>query len=154
MQKLLIISTLIIFCFSFCNPTPTKKNIKTGEIFTDSILKLEMHLSAFGVESDDFPSIDAHVDFTGDSGKCVKSYYNPAYKDSTYYLTHSEIKKVLNLLAKTDLNKLKNSYTVGLSDQPTSTIIVYSKNRTLTIKDYGLQGEYPLQALYKIVYKL
>jgi hypothetical protein len=117
------------------------------------ILKIEMHLSAFGVESDNFPSIDAYVDFTNDSSKCTKSYYNPAFKVSIYKLTHEEIKKILELLQNSDLSKLKEEYSVNKTDQPASTLIIYTDKRNYTIKDYGLEGESPLPDLYKIVYK-
>jgi hypothetical protein len=112
-----------------------------------------MNLSAFGVESDNFPSIDAYIDFVHDSSNCKKSYYNPAFKSSAYYLSHNEINRVLELLQKSNLEKLKEEYKVEKSDQPTSTTIIYTNTRKFTIKDYGLEGEYPLQELYKIVYK-
>src|SRR5258708_4329150 len=75
-----------------------------------TITKMEIHLSAFGVESDDFPSIEGFVDFANDTNSCMKSYYNPAYKSSTYKLSHIEINKVLELLQKVDLDKMKKEY--------------------------------------------
>lgn len=47
------------------------------------IVKLEFHLCAFGVESDDFPNITGIVDFKSDTSMFEKSYYNPKYKSST-----------------------------------------------------------------------
>jgi hypothetical protein len=120
---------------------------------TDSLTKLEMNLSAFGVEADGFPSIHAHIDFLKDSNFCEKTYYNPAFKPSTYWLTSAEIKKVLQLLGATNFNKLKTEYTVSKTDQPTSITTIYFGQRTIVINDYGLEGAYPLQELYKIVYK-
>ena len=113
-----------------------------------------MHLSAFGVESDNFPSIEAYIDFKLDSSNCEKSYYNPALKNSNYKLSSFEVKKVLDLLQNVDLSKLKNEYSVNKSDQPTSTIIIYTQKQSFKIKDNGLEGDYPLRDLYKIVYKL
>lgn len=142
---------IILLCFplliSFCKPVSEQK---TGK---PTIFKIEMHLSAFGVESDDFPSIEAYIDFTNDSSSCSRSYYNPAYKDSSYKLSHEEIKKVLELLQNSDLDKIKTEYTVGKTDQPTSTLVIYTNKQKLTIKDYGLEGDKPLPQLYKIVYK-
>ncbi|HWI91060.1 MAG TPA: hypothetical protein VNT20_07285 [Flavisolibacter sp.] len=112
-----------------------------------------MKLSAFGVEADDFPSIEAHIDFLNDSSRCEKTYYNPAFKPSTYRLISTEIKKVLRLLRMTDINKLKTEYSVSKTDQPTSTTTIYFGQRTFVVNDYGLAGDYPLQELYKIVYK-
>jgi len=112
-----------------------------------------MNLSAFGVEADDFPSIEAHIDFLNDSSRCEKTYYNPAYKPSTYRLTSTEIKNALQLLRVTDFNKLKTEYSVSKTDQPTSTTTIYFGQKKVIIKDYGLEGDYPLRELYKIVYK-
>lgn len=119
----------------------------------DSILKVEMDLSAFGVEADNFPSIKAFLDFAKDSSHCVKSFYNPAYKGSTYSLSTNDMKAVLQLLKTADLPQLKRQYTVNLSDQPRSTITIHTAKATYTIDDYGLVGEYPLKELYRIVYK-
>jgi hypothetical protein len=113
-----------------------------------------MNLSAFGVESNDFPSIDACLDFEHDSSTCIKSYYDPEYNGSVYHLSSNEIQKVLHLLQNCNLKKLKTFYKVSKTDQPTSTITIYTKKDTFSIEDYGLEGEYPLQEVYKIVYKL
>jgi hypothetical protein len=125
----------------------------TTNTITDSITRLEMNLSAFGVEADNFPSIKAHIDFLNDSNRCEKIYYNPSFKPSTYRLTSTEIKKVLHLLKATDFNKLKTEYSVSKTDQPNSITTIYLRQKTFTIKDYGLEGDYLLQELYKIVYK-
>jgi hypothetical protein len=112
-----------------------------------------MHLSAFGVESDNFPSIDAVIDFEHDSSLCKKSFYSPAYKPSSYRLSPSEMKQVRHLLQNTNFRNLKTSYTSNKSDQPTSTTIIYRTRDTVQIKDYGLQADEPLKELYTIVYK-
>jgi hypothetical protein len=112
-----------------------------------------MNLSAFGVESDSFPSIEVYIDFLKDSNSCYKSYYNPAIKSSRYQLSASEIKKILQLLETSNLEKLKTEYRVPRTDAATSTTKIYTKNKIFVIRDYGLEGEYPLQELYKSVYK-
>ena len=152
MQRIFYIAALIITGFNSCcfgqsnntNKIPAK----------DSIVKIEMNLSAFGVESDDFPSIEVYIDLNNDSSICNRSFFNPAYKNSTYFLSKDEIKKITTILMETDLEKLKKEYTVQASDQPSSTTTIYTPGKTFVIKDYGLKGDYPLQALYKIVYKL
>ena len=118
----------------------------------DSILKIEMHLSAFGVESDDFPSIDVNIDFINDTSRCHKWYYNPANKSSIYSLTQNEMNSILNLLKVSDLKQLKEKYSVKMTDQPNSKTVIYTGKTKFTIEDYGLEGEYPLRDLYKIVY--
>lgn len=137
---------------SFCSPGVndiSKQNPKSN-----SILKIEMNLNAFGVESDNFPSIDAYINFQKDSSNCIKSFYDPANKDSSYQLSKTEIKKIIKLLQDVNFRELKKEYTVGFTDQPTYTTMIYTIDSLYSIKDYGLQGDYPLQELYKIVYKL
>ena len=112
-----------------------------------------MNLSAFGVESDDFPSIDGVIDFSKDTSICVKTFYNPANKSSTYSLSKTEMKNILKLLKMSDIEKLKKEYKVGRTDQPSSKTVIYTRKTKFTIDDYGLEGDYPLQDLYKIVYK-
>ena len=112
-----------------------------------------MNLSAFGVEADDFPSIVVQIDFLNDSSRCEKTYYNPAFKPSTYRLSNTEIKKILELLEVANFDTLKSEYKVSKTDQPTSTTKIYIGQKTYVIKDYGLEGDYPLKELYNIVYK-
>ena len=151
MQRLIFLSLTIFVTFGFCNPPQDKT---PGQIFGDTITKVEMNLNAFGVESDDFPSIDVLIDFTNDSSICKKSYFNPAFKPSAYKLSITELKNVLQLLQASDLDKLKTHYKVAKTDQPTSTTKIYTTRKTYVIRDYGLEGDYPLKELYKIVYKL
>jgi hypothetical protein len=120
---------------------------------TDSIVKIEMSLSAFGVESDDFPSIEALIDFGNYKANCVKSFYNPAIKGSTYSLTKREMESILALLKISDLEKLKTEYKVSKTDQPSSKTKIYTTKKIFVIDDYGLEGDKPLQELYKIVYR-
>jgi len=61
---------------------------------------------------------------------------------------------ILSILEKYDLKQLKKEYTTQITDEPTSTIIIYTINGKFQIKDHGLTGEYPLGELYKTVYKL
>jgi len=143
--------TFIIIGLFSCSNGQTKTTANDNP--TDHIVKIEMNLSAFGVESDDFPSIDAVIDFSKDTSVCVKSFYNPANKGSTYSLTKSEMNSILKLLKIEDLEKLKKEYKVDKTDQPSSKIKIYTTKKTFVVDDYGLEGDYPLQDLYKIVYK-
>jgi len=148
--QLYILTCIIVGLFS-CSNGQTKRTANND--LTDSIIKIEMNLSAFGVESDVFPSIDVIIDFSKDTSICVKSFYNPANKDSTYSLTKSEMNSILKLLKIADLEKLKKEYKVSRSDQPSSKTKIYTTKNTFIVDDYGLEGDYPLQELYKIVYK-
>jgi hypothetical protein len=64
------------------------------------------------------------------------------------------MQQIDRILKHTDLKKLKNKYSVSVPDQPKSIITFYTATDKIVIEDYGLQGEYPLQDLYKIIYKL
>lgn len=119
----------------------------------DHIVRIEMHLSAFGVESDDFPSIDAWIDFSHDTSLCVKSFYHPDYPGSTYRLTVAEMDSILKMLQLDDLEKLKPTYRVDKTDQPSSATNIYTTQREFSFYDYGLIGDAPLRNLYRIVYR-
>jgi hypothetical protein len=112
-----------------------------------------MHLSAFGVESDNIPAIDEIIDFELDSSPCKKSFYNPAYKPSSYHLSPAEMKQVQKLLHGADFRKLQRKFTANESDQPTSTKIIVRSTNNLEIKDYSLGRDCPLKQLYALVYK-
>jgi hypothetical protein len=148
MTRQLLFFLIGSICLINCNSTKD-----TNGAITDSITRVEMRLSAFGVEADDIPSIAVLIDFVNDTSRCEKTYYNPAFKPSMYRLSNADIKKVLQLLRDADLDKLKTEYSVSRTDQPTSTITIYTGQRSFKIKDYGLEGDDPLQELYRIVYK-
>lgn len=118
-----------------------------------SVVKIESELSNFGVESEWYPSIHCLINLANNSSSCKKIYDNPKYKDSTYSLSKNEMQQIDRILKHTDLKKLKNKYSVSVPDQPKSTITFYTNTSKIVIEDYGLQGEYPLQDLYKIIYK-
>lgn len=119
----------------------------------DSVLKIEMSYSSFGVESDDAPNIEVKIDFTKGTNSCVISYYNPAIKGSTYTLTKNEMASIQKLLSISSLEKLKARYEDEKTDQPSSLAKIYTTKKTYVIYDYALQGADPLQQLYKIVYR-
>ncbi len=146
MRKLLIRTILLIF-------TTLYSCVQSEKAATEVLEKIEMDLSAFGVETEGYPSIDANMDFLKDTSYCVKSYYNPAFKGSTYALSKTEMTEVLNLLKISTLKQLKSDYTVQKTDQPSSKIVIYTNKSIYKITDYGLEGESPLPELYKIVYK-
>lgn len=147
MRRLSLVSLLFIVLSTLagCGPRST--------VSSEEIVKIEMNLSAFGVESDFVPSIDAVIDFSKDTSICVKTYDNPAFKGSNYSLNKSEMSEILGLLKITDLKKLKTEYRVPMSDLPTSKTVIYTTKSKYTILDYGMEGEKPLKELYKIVYK-
>jgi hypothetical protein len=150
--KIYFVVFVLIVTNSFCNANSVNANKET--ISKDTILKIDMELSAFGVESDDFPSISASINFIEKTSSCKKSFYNPKHKASEYSLTSDEFTKLLKLLEKTDFAKLKKKYSVGKTDQPTSTITIYTKHQKIVIQDYGLEGDNPLPEIYNLVYKL
>ena len=151
MQKRILYLLIASLAFTFCKYP--RYNISKTTSKAQEVQKIEMNLSAFGVESDNFPSIEGFIDFEHDSNSCTTSYYNPAIKGRVYSLSNQETKKVLELLQNCDLDKLKAVYKAESTDQPTSTITIYKSNRVFIVKDYGLIGDFPLQDIYKLVYK-
>ena len=151
MRNRLYILLCIIVGLISCSNGQTNSTVNNTSI--EHIVKIEMNLSAFGVESDNFPSIDVVIDFSKDTSICVKSFYNPAIKGSTYSLTKNEMNSILKLLKIEDLEKLKKKYKISVPDQPNSKTKIYTNKKTFIIDDYGLGGDYPLQDIYKIVYK-
>jgi len=146
---ILYLFILIFVCCSSATRTTTN-SIKHNY----SPVKMEMYLSAFGVEADGFPIINANIDFVNRKSSCEVSYYEPYIKSHNYQLTSLEIDTIKSLIETTDLDKLKKEYKVDWSDQPTSTVKIITADKTFEIKDYGLEGQYPLMELYRIVYKL
>jgi len=123
-------------------------------VVKDSVIEIKMSLSAFGVESDDFPNIEADIKFTNDYSLCNESFYNPANKGSTYTLSKSEINEIRKILNDSHLETLKTKYSCDKTDQPTSTTTIYTTMYTYVISDYGLVADCPLADLYRLVYKI
>jgi hypothetical protein len=155
MMPMRYIYTILIFVLLGCSSAEiTNLNyVPRSSAPASRAQRIEMHLSAFGVESDNFPSIDVFIDFSADSSYCKKWYYNPKYKDSVYSLSKAEMLIIASLIEKSDLSKLKKEYRVGETDQPSSKTTIHLSNNTLHFNDYGLKADYPLSELYKIVYK-
>ncbi len=76
-------------------------NSLTINATADSIVGVEMDLSHFGIEADDFPSICAKINFLMDTGYYYTSFYNPTFKGESYSLSKKE------LVAVNTYNKLK-----------------------------------------------
>lgn len=150
MNKRIYILFIAALGLIYCRSNENDRTIKSQP----TVDSLVMFLSAFGVESDGFPSIDATIDFKHNSSVCKVYYDNPKFKNSTYSMTLQEIKEILSLFQNVRLDTLKKEYTHGPTDQPTSTTTIYTSTGNFIISDYGLQAEYPLNELYKIVYKL
>jgi hypothetical protein len=138
--------TLFITTFTF--------SCQQKSVEGSSVVKIDADLSNFGVESEWCPSIHCLINLANNSSSCKKIYDSPKYKDSTYSLSKNEMQQIDSILKHTDLKKLKNKYSFNVPDQPKSTITFYTNTGKIVIEDYGLQGEYPLQDLYKIIYKL
>lgn len=150
LNALYVLSIIIISCTNAPNVKGTgNESIDTKE----SILKIEMNLSAFGVEADHIPNITAIVDFDKGTSFCDKSFYNPAYQDSSYELTSVEMSVILALLESADLKKLKTHYSIDITDQLSAKTVIFTTESNYTINDYGLVADEPLQTLYDVVYK-
>jgi len=138
----------VAFFAQGCNVHPLKNS--NGE----TVNKIEMKLSAFGVEVDGFPNINVILDLKNDTSYCDVSYYDPKFPAKICRLKKGEIDRIRYLISQYDLRKLKSKYTVLKTDQPTSTAIFYLTNETIKVTDYGLKGQSPLSELYELVYNL
>ncbi|MFL5763144.1 MAG: hypothetical protein ACJ77K_04320 [Bacteroidia bacterium] len=143
---LVLLTTTLLSC-SNAQTKPANHN-KAG-----SIVKIEMNLSAFGVEADDVPSIDVTIDFKNDSSRCIASFYNPSYKGYSYSLSKDQMNSILELLKNVDLATIKKEYTTNRSDQARATTTIYSAGKIYKFDDYGLEAGSPLRELYKIVFR-
>ncbi len=143
--------TLIIFALTL--PSFNYNSI-TNSLSHDNVSSAHFYLSAFGVESDEFPTIDAKIDFLKIKSQCQATYDEPNKKPKSYTLSSKEIDTLSHLINSVDWKQFKKAFAVGITDQPTSTLTIKIKNDIFEIKDYGLQGDAPLPELYRIVYKL
>jgi len=71
---------------------PPSKQVNVGGVW-----KIEMNLSALGVESDGAPSIRAIVDLKSDTSFCAVSYYDPKFRAFMYRLSKGEMDSVREL---------------------------------------------------------
>ena len=133
-----------------CGSGRTVEAERPGEL---RVTRVDMTLSAFGVEADELPSIEVHIDFEQNRGTARRTYFNPAYKPSTYQLTGTDLHGLRALLRAADLSALHGQYAASATDLPTSTIVVHTTKQQYVIRDYGLVGDYPLRELYAIAYK-
>jgi hypothetical protein len=145
---------IIFLFFTLVSCNFIRQNKQQSNAGKTAYPKLEMNLSAFGVESDGAPYIRATIDFANDSSLCQRWYDAPARKDSSWSLTKEERTTVLQLLLSTDMKALPKEYTALMTDQLTSTMSIYTGRDTIRVNDYGLIAQYPLSEMYKIVYKL
>lgn len=60
---------------------------------------------------------------------------------------------MLHLFAEVNLDSIKGNKEMHKTDQPTSYLKIYTKDKVISIDDYGLEGNGPLKEVYSIVYK-
>lgn len=151
-QKEILYRIILSICFLIIFQISHAQKASQGN--QEGVIRIEMDLSAYGVESRGFPTIKAVIDLYHDSRLCKVSYYEPELHDTAYKLTKPVMDSIRYLVNNCDLKKLKKNYSIDYTDQPTSTTIFYLKDEQITITDYGLEGDQPLRALYKFVYQL
>ena len=147
---LLFVFISILISFSFAQ----KHRSAGSAIQVDSIIKIDMFLNAFGVESFGFPSIKATINFKTQRSICNVTYYEPQLKSKNYSLSQNELQTISSIFSNFDFKQSKKEYAANTSDQPTSTTTIYTTQGKFQIKDYGLIALPPFDKLYEIVYKL
>ncbi|TVT39233.1 hypothetical protein FNT36_16380 [Hymenobacter setariae] len=81
--------------------------------------------------------------------------YNKQKGTFTAMVDAPTIKELWTLLNYLDFPQLEEKYSVGISDQPTCTLtITYANGKVKTIVDYGEQGTFGLQRVYKLLFAL
>lgn len=116
------------------------------------VLRATFFLNAVGVESGGFPSIQATVDAVQKKSDCSVTYFEPWIKPYHFQLNDKEMDTLLLLMNK--LERKDVTHKVLVVDQPTSIITVHTSSGDFEINDYGMAGEYPLNDIYRIVYRL
>ena len=76
---------------------------------------------------------------------------NGIYKSKVDETTFSNL---VGLLSYLNLDSLKNSYAIGVTDNPSIDLVIEANNSVKKIHDYGLEGTFGLKRLYSILYKL
>ena len=116
----------------------------------------KIELSNDGMCEGNCPKINISINAKTFENKCFKEmYWDNKPNSSIGQLSEKEIKKILSLLDYSNFADLKESYEVGCTDQPTTTLtITYDDGKTKTIKDYGSSGNFTLTEIYKIAYDI
>lgn len=133
-QRLRIIDTYLIDY----NPNPVDKKIKS----------IEISISAFGVESDYFPSVFCSINYEKNESVFTESYYNPALKGKKTTMTISEMNVIKKIISYCDLNSLNVWDKTTISDQATGIIKVNYNDTFFQVEDYGLDGSLTAQTLF------
>lgn len=148
LPKFILSCSLVLLVFN-CK----MKAIK--QVNSEDVSRIEMRLSAFGVESDGFPSINAKMDLKNDTSYCEVSYYDPKFSGVIYRLSKADLDSVRYLVTHTDLRSLKKEYRGSAPDQPASTTIFYIGDDSIKVLDYDrTERVLLLDELYRLVYKL
>jgi hypothetical protein len=148
-----LLKSILVCSLFFLGQNCKVKTVK--QVDFEDVSRIEMKLSAFGVESAGFPNISATVDLKNDTSYCEVSYYDPAFRGTSYRLTKADMDSVRYLVTHYDLRTLKQEYRVQMTDHPTSTTIFYLRDGSVKVMDYSVNyGGFPLKDLYRWVYKL
>ncbi|MBK9579491.1 MAG: hypothetical protein IPO40_20670 [Fibrobacteres bacterium] len=150
MKNLAKFLPLLIALWSCDSSTPNRKET-LGDL--DSILSIKCHLSAFAMESDDFPNISGDVDFVSNVNSFEKSFYDPKRKGSKYSLSQNELKELYAAVKKLKVTSHSMKYKCEATDAPSSNLLIRTQNSTYEIDDYCLQGSETLKTIYGIVYR-
>ncbi len=146
---------LLAFCSVVVLTTAHARTPKAAG--NDTIVKLEMHLSAMGVESEGFPNVDVVIDLKADTGNGSKWYFEPFFQPEKYSFSKADIKKVLGMIDTADLDRIKRERVTTrrtATDQPTATtIITYTSGRKLVLDDYGMVCTGPMRDIYLLVFR-
>jgi Domain of unknown function (DUF6438) len=142
----LICDTLVVKDNLFVNylRSPRREEVEKIELIND------------GECEGNCPRINISIDAKTFSNTCSKTMFAPnGRKLSTGRLSQNEIREMVSLLNYSNFTELNESYEVGCTDLPTTTLIItYDGGKTKTIRDYGSSGNFTLTEIYKIAYSI
>jgi hypothetical protein len=100
------------------------------------------------------PIFDLHLSRNG-AATYRATEYNERKGLFTAKIDAQTIKEIWSMLNYLDFPQLEEQYEVSVSDEPTCTLtIIYANGRVKTIVDYGEQGTFGLQQVYKLLFAL
>jgi len=146
--QLLIFHVLIALLCTKCQ-SPSHSDAPKEVEFT----LIKFHLTG-DAEGCCFGGIDGTIDFLRDTSYFVITDFTSKKPISSYKLSKLEIDTIQALVRLINFPWKPKSERFTVTDQSTSNTMFCRGTDTFSISDYGLNGDQPLQDIYKIVYKI
>jgi hypothetical protein len=114
------------------------------------------HINQVIISNDGFCEgncIPFHINI--DAKKHIGIIIDPVNKTHTIKIARAEIDSILLLIERSNFSHLKDKYTVGCTDQTTTTLtVIYDGGKIKKIEDYGSSGNFTLSEIFHIAFNL